>query len=125
MASLMKHKAAFLDRDGVINEDFGYVHRVDDFVIIPGAWEGMRALQSMGFKLVVVTNQAGLAKGYYGVDDVGIVHHHLSSLALSKGVELSGIYFCPHHPTGVVAEWSIDCECRKPNPGMLKKASNE
>nr|WP_160054269.1 D-glycero-beta-D-manno-heptose 1,7-bisphosphate 7-phosphatase [Shewanella litoralis] len=116
-------KAVFLDRDGVINKDTGYVHNVDDFEYIDGVFEACLALKEMGYLLVVVTNQSGIARGMYSEDDF----HHLTEWMdwnfADKGVDLDGIYYCPHHPEKGLGEYKQDCDCRKPKPGMLNSAS--
>jgi D-glycero-D-manno-heptose 1,7-bisphosphate phosphatase len=117
------NKAVFLDRDGVINKDNGYVHIVDDFEYIDGVFEACLALKKMGYLLVVVTNQSGIARGMYSEDDF----HHLTEWMdwnfADKGVELDGIYYCPHHPEKGLGEYKQDCDCRKPKPGMLIDAA--
>lgn len=118
-------KAAFLDRDGVINKDRAYVHRWEDFEFVPGAIEGMRHLQDAGYALVVVTNQSGLARGYYTEAQYQALTTALREHLASQGVELAGVYHCPHHPKGAVPELAIDCDCRKPAPGMLLQAARE
>lgn len=118
-------KAAFLDRDGVINKDKAYVHRWEDFEFVPGAIEGMRKLQDSGYTLVIVTNQSGLARGYYSEEDYLQLTQELRQYLASHGVQLAGVYHCPHHPKGTVPPISIECNCRKPAPGMLIKAASE
>ena len=118
-------KAAFLDRDGVINRDKAYVHRWEDFEFVPGAIEGMRLLQQAGYALVVVTNQSGLARGYYSEDQYQALTSALRTHLAREGVQLAGVYHCPHHPKGSVAELAIDCDCRKPAPGLLLQAARE
>lgn len=108
----------FLDRDGTINSDEGhyYVYRPNDFVLNREVVEGLRLLQDKGFLLIVVTNQGGVAKGIYTESDVEIVHKYMCRILEDKGVLLHGIYYCPHH------ESVIDCDCRKPSPGMIDRA---
>lgn len=118
-------KAAFLDRDGVINKDKAYVHRWEDFEFVPGAIEGMRKLQDSGYTLVIVTNQSGLARGYYTEQDYLQLTEELRQYLACLDVQLAGVYHCPHHPKGTVPAISIDCNCRKPAPGMLIKAASE
>ncbi len=96
-------KAAFLDRDGVINKDKAYVHRWEDFEFVPGAVEGMRRLQQAGYALMVVTNQSGLALGYYTEDQYQTLTSRLRQELAAQGVTLSGVYHCPHQPQGSVA----------------------
>ena len=118
-------KAAFLDRDGVINKDKAYVHRWEDFEFVPGAVEGMRRLQQAGYALVIVTNQSGLARGYYSEDQYQALTRALLDHLASQGVQVDGVYHCPHHPKGSVPALSIDCDCRKPAPGMVLQAARE
>jgi rfaE bifunctional protein nucleotidyltransferase chain/domain len=118
-------KAAFLDRDGVINKDKAYVHRWEDFEFVPGAVEGMRRLQQAGYALVVVTNQSGLARGYYTEDQYQTLTTRLRQELTAQGIMLDGVYHCPHHPNGNVTHLAIDCNCRKPAPGMLLQAAQE
>ena len=120
-----KVKAAFLDRDGVINRDRGYVYRWEDFEFMPGAIEGMRRLQQAGYALVVVTNQSGLARGYYTEAQYQALSRAMREELARQGVELAGIYHCPHHPAGVVAPLAVACDCRKPAPGLLLRAAQE
>ena len=118
-------RAAFIDRDGVINEERGYVHRDEDFVLLPGVVEGLCRLQQAGYALVVVTNQAGIAKGLYDEVRFQGLSAYMRDLLAKKGVRLAGVYHCPHHPEGLVERYRCDCECRKPRPGMLLRAASE
>lgn len=115
--------AAFVDRDGVINAELNYVSRTGDFHLLPHAVQGLRDLAAQGHALVVVTNQAGIAKGLY--DEAAFQHltRHMTALLLAQGVRLAGVYHCPHHPQGTVARYAIACDCRKPAPGMLLRAA--
>lgn len=118
-------KAAFLDRDGVINKDKAYVHRWEDFEFVPGAIDGMRRLQDAGYALVIVTNQSGLARGYYTEAQYQALTEALHQELAGQGVKLDGVYHCPHHPKGSVPALAVDCDCRKPAPGMLLQAARE
>ena len=118
-------KAAFLDRDGVINLDTGYVHRWDEFVFAPGAIAAMRDLQTAGFMLIVVTNQAGIARGYYSTQQFETLTAQMLGHLEREGVRITAVYHCPHHPAGSVPALSIECDCRKPAPGMLLAAARE
>ena len=118
-------RAAFIDRDGVINEELDYVHRVEDFHILPGVVDGLRLLAESGFALVVVTNQAGIAKGYYTEQDFQHLTAHMRTAFKAQGVELAAVYHCAHHPDGVVPGLSGPCDCRKPQPGMLFQAARD
>ena len=127
--TLTKHTslrpAAFLDRDGVLNEDLGYVHRVADFHWLPGAVLACKSLQDAGYALVVVTNQSGVARGMYTLADVDTLHAHLRQELAAAGVTLAGVYACPHHPEATLDAYRLDCDCRKPRPGMLMQAIQE
>lgn len=125
MARTDTRRAAFIDRDGVINEELDYVHRIEDFHILPGAIDGLRLLADNGFLLVVVTNQAGIAKGYYTEHDFQRLTDHMRAVFRESGVELAAVYHCAHHPAGVVPDLATDCRCRKPEPGMLLEAAGE
>lgn len=120
-----KAKAAFIDRDGVINEERNYVHRIEDFVLLPGVAQGLIQLREAGFLLIVVTNQAGIARGYYSQNDLNQLHEHFREQLALYDITLDAIYFCPHHPQGNVKELAIKCECRKPSPGMLLQAAKD
>lgn len=117
--------AAFVDRDGVINEERSHVHRVDDFVLLPGVVEGLMTLQSAGYRLVVVTNQSGIARGLYTHADYRVVTQHMQALLARRGVVLAGVYHCPHHPTAGLGDLRRVCDCRKPLPGLLLRAAAE
>ncbi|MEO1927098.1 MAG: D-glycero-beta-D-manno-heptose 1,7-bisphosphate 7-phosphatase [Nautiliaceae bacterium] len=107
-------KAAFLDRDGVINIDIGYVGRVEDFKFKEGIFELLKLLQDLGFTLFVVTNQSGIARGYYSEDDFYKLTEWMKEEFKKEGIEIKDVRFCPHHP-----DITGECECRKPKPGMI------
>lgn len=111
-------KAVFLDRDGTLNSDEGhyYIFRPEDFVLNEGVLDGLKLLQDNGYLLIVITNQGGVAKGEYTEQDVEAVHAKMKALLGEEGIELTAIYYCPHHDS-VAA-----CECRKPSPSMLLQA---
>ncbi len=121
----IKSKAAFIDRDGVINDERNYVHRIEDFVLLPGVIDGLILLQNEGYRLIMVTNQAGIARGYYGQAAMEQLHAHLAAELAERGVTFHAIYFCPHHPQGSIAELAVECDCRKPAPGMLLQAARD
>lgn len=123
--SSRKKKAVFLDRDGVINVDFGYVYKSIDFVFLPGVIEGLKTFQNNGFELIVITNQSGMARGYYSQEDYNNLTKYYQDILIIQGVRISGIYCCPHHPRGSVEPLAISCDCRKPSPGMLLKAASD
>jgi D-glycero-D-manno-heptose 1,7-bisphosphate phosphatase len=120
-----KAKAVFLDRDGVINEERGYVHTPDQFVLIPRVVDAIRRLRSAGFKVVVVTNQSGVARGFFNIAAVDRLHLHLQSLLAAEGQQVDKIYYCPHHCEGTITAYSVKCDCRKPMPGLLLRAALE
>ena len=117
--------AAFLDRDGVINIDSGYVGRWEDFEYLPDAIEGLKQLQNAGFKLFVVTNQSGIARGYYTEDDFLSLTAIMETDLYAKGVTLSAVYYCPYLEDADLESYRSASEFRKPEPGMLLKAANE
>ena len=117
--------AIFLDRDGVIIEDTHYLSSIDQVQLIPGSAEAIAALNRAGWVVVVITNQAGVARGFFRTRDVEAVHSHLSALLAGYGATIEAYYYCPHHPSGDVAEYREDCSCRKPKPGMIQRAADE
>lgn len=121
----MKPVAAFLDRDGVINEERGYVSHADEFRLLPGAIEGLLLLQSAGYQLVVVTNQAGIARGFYSEDDYLRLTQFMQNSLANQGVTLHAVYYSPYHPIHGKGRYQVESECRKPKPGMLFRAQDE
>jgi D-glycero-D-manno-heptose 1,7-bisphosphate phosphatase len=117
-------KAVFLDRDGTINLDKDYVHRIEDFELLPGALESLKRIQVAGFALIIVTNQSGVGRGYYTEDDYHSVTAHMKSELAKNGVRLGGIYACFHHADGH-QPYRLACGCRKPQPGMVMQAQKE
>ncbi|MCK3655888.1 D-glycero-beta-D-manno-heptose-1,7-bisphosphate 7-phosphatase [Pasteurellaceae bacterium Macca] len=121
----MANKAIFLDRDGTLNIDHGYVHQIDDFQLIEGVGKALKRLQDKGYLLVLVTNQSGIARGYFSEAQFLQLTEWLDwSLEEDYGVVLDGIYYCPHHPEGQ-APYREVCDCRKPQAGMLLQAIKE
>lgn len=120
-----KNRAVFLDRDGTINVEKGYVHRIEDFEFIPGVPQAVRLLREAGFLVIVVTNQSGVARGYYPLDAVHRLHRHMDSELAKFGTAVDAYYICPHFPEGAVDEYSKACVCRKPLPGMLMEAARD
>jgi len=120
-----RQAAVFLDRDGTINEEVGYLDHPEKLKLIPGAAEAIRLINASGMKAVVVTNQSGVARGIFDEAVVGAVHARLRELLMAEGGCLDGIYFCPHHPTEGRGRYLRSCGCRKPAPGLLLKAAAE
>lgn len=119
------NKAVFLDRDGTINVDKAYLSKIEDFEYLPGAIDGLRMLQEAGFILIILTNQSGIARGYYTEDDFQKLNEWMLHDLSKRGIEISKVYYCPHHPTASVEKYRFECECRKPKLGMYKKAIEE
>ncbi|MDN6020162.1 MAG: D-glycero-beta-D-manno-heptose 1,7-bisphosphate 7-phosphatase [Enterobacterales bacterium] len=117
--------AIFLDRDGTINVDHGYVHESDNFQFIDGVIDAMAKLKEMGYALVLVTNQSGIARGMFTEDQFMHLTEWMDWSLADRGVDLDGVYYCPHHPEGTVDEFRQVCDCRKPQPGMLLSAKEE
>ena len=117
--------AAFLDRDGVINVDHGYVFRREDLVLTPSAGEAIRLLNEAGYLTIVVTNQSGVARGHYTVAAVELFHDALQEALAGHGARIDAFYYCAYHPDGSVAAFARDHEDRKPSPGMLLRAMND
>ncbi len=116
-------KVIFLDRDGTINEEVSYLHRPEDLVVLPGAAEGIALLKQAGFRVVVVTNQAGIARGYYAPDQMHRLHEYLNSKLLERGAWIDRFYYCPHHPVHGIGAYKKVCRCRKPDIGMFEAAA--
>jgi rfaE bifunctional protein nucleotidyltransferase chain/domain len=117
--------AAFLDRDGVINFDVEYLHEWSAFRFLPGVVDALRDLQALGYRLIVITNQSGIARGMYTEEDYQALTARLNASLLSQGVRLDAVYHCPHHPDGCVAEYRHECDCRKPGTGMIAQALHD
>lgn len=120
-----RNKALFLDRDGVINVERGHVHRRESFEFIPGIFELCLAAQEMGYLLVVVTNQAGIARGYYSESDFNDLTNWMLDRFLEKNVRITRLYYCPYHPVFGIGNYRYDSPDRKPNPGMLLRAQSD
>lgn len=118
-------KAVFLDRDGTLVVERGYITVPDMVELIPGAAAAVIRLREAGWKVFVVTNQGCVAKGMITEDELGVIHFRMVSMLGAAGAALDGIYACPHHPDGTVPEHAIECDCRKPRPGMLERAASE
>ena len=124
-----KQKAVFLDRDGTINKYAGFLRNIDDFELIPGVAEAVRMINESGSLAIVVTNQPVIARGEVTVEQLQTIHNKMETLMGAEGAYFDAIYYCPHHPhkgfEGEVPELKIDCDCRKPKPGMLLQAAED
>lgn len=113
------NKCVFLDRDGVLIKDVGYLKNPDGIILMPEAIEALIDLKKNGFLLIIVTNQAGVAKGFFTVNDLKNVNSRLLQIYKDNGVVIDDLYFCPHHENGTVEPYNIKCSCRKPDTGMI------
>ncbi len=118
-AVLERRGAVFFDRDGVINLDHGYVHHRDQFEWMPGVARAIRRVKDSGRRAFLITNQAGVARGYYDEAAVAELHAFVQAVLAAEGAAFDDIRYCPHHPEGVVAGYARACDCRKPKPGMI------
>jgi D-glycero-D-manno-heptose 1,7-bisphosphate phosphatase len=118
-------RALFLDRDGTLTERYHYPSRPEHLTLYAGIGPRLAALRRAGFRLVVVTNQSGIARGYFTEGDLRHMHEHLAHELARDGAHLDAVYHCPHHPDGVVPHFARRCDCRKPAPGMLLRAGRE
>jgi D-glycero-D-manno-heptose 1,7-bisphosphate phosphatase len=121
----MKLKAVFLDKDGTLIPDIPYNIDVNKVTLSDGVVEGLQILQSHGYLLVIVTNQPGIAHGFFSVEQLNVVKERISRMCSKMGIYLDAFYYCPHHPEGIVSGYDEDCDCRKPNAGLLHKAAND
>lgn len=111
------NKAVFLDRDGTINVDYGYVHEKEKFDFIPGAIEGLKMLQELGYLLIIITNQSGIERGYYDEKDLWELNRHMCKCLEEQNIQIDDIYYCKH--------WKTECECRKPKTELFYRAQKE
>jgi D-glycero-D-manno-heptose 1,7-bisphosphate phosphatase len=125
MTSLPLRPAVFLDRDGTINEQMGYINHISRFHLLPGVAEAIRRLNDARIPVIVVTNQSGLARGYFPAELLTAVHEKMVTLLAEHGAHVDGIYICPHHPEAKREEYRLNCDCRKPKTGLLVQAANE
>jgi len=118
-----KHKAVFLDRDGTICEEVGYMDSIEQMKLIPRSGEAVRMLNQQGFKVVVITNQAGVARGLFPESRLEELHAEMGRQLKAEGARVDAIYYCPHHPTEGTPPYRQECECRKPAIGLLRRAA--
>jgi len=120
-----KKPTFFLDRDGVVNVDKGYVHKTSDFQWVPGVEEIIKNFNDKGFLVIIITNQAGIARGYYSESDFTKISQWMNNQLIKKGAHIDEFYYCPHHPREGKGKFLVECSCRKPKPGMIKQAIKE
>lgn len=121
----MKNKAIFLDRDGTINIDKGYLYKKEEFEFLDKAIEGLKILTDLGYILIVVTNQSGIARGYYTEEQLEDLNNYMAEELKKHGVEIKKSYYCPHHAEKGLGKYKVECNCRKPNPGMVLEGIKE
>lgn len=114
----MKKKIIYLDRDGVINEDFGYVSKVENFKFVDGVFEALKKLLSLGYELIIVTNQSGIGRGYYSLEDFQTLTNYMLDELKKQDINILKVYYCPHSP-------EVNCECRKPKDEMILQSLND
>ncbi|MFO7958981.1 MAG: HAD family hydrolase [Candidatus Brocadiia bacterium] len=122
---MSRRRAVFLDRDGTLIEDVGYLNRADQLRVLPGVPAALRDLRAAGFLLIVVTNQSAVARGWLTEPKLCAINQRLNAMLRAEGAGLDAFYCCPHLPDGTVRRYTHECECRKPRPGLLLKAADE
>jgi len=122
---LLMERAVFLDRDGTIIEDVGYLDDCSKIKFLPRVSEAIKLLNKSGFKVIIVTNQSGVARGYFTEDTVKEINRYTQESLAKRGAFIDKIYYCPHHVEGTIEEYRKDCNWRKPNPGMIEEAARE
>jgi len=118
-------RAIFIDRDGTLNEDIGYVSTPDELVLYPWAAEAVRLVNHSAFRAIVITNQSGIARGMYNEETLGAIHERMITELAREGARIDAVYYCPHHPEIGNAHYRVKCDCRKPRTGMLDAAAGE
>jgi len=118
-------KALFIDRDGVLNQDNGYTFKVSDLKILDGVIEGLKAVQDLNYKIFIITNQSGIARGFFTSRDLQHFMETLLMILEDSDIFITDYFYCPHHIEGVLAEFTKSCECRKPKPGMIMQAKKK
>jgi len=121
----MKRRAVFIDRDGTLSEEVGYINHVSRFRLFPYASSAIKHLNENGWLAIVITNQAGVARGYFSEDTIHAVHDAMTNELKRKGAQLDAIYYCAHHPSVGEPPYRLDCDCRKPKPGLISRAVND
>ncbi len=119
------NKAVFLDRDGTINVDKAYLFKPEDFVWIKGAKGAIKYAHDKGYLVIIVTNQSGVARGYFGEDDVKALHKFINDELQKINTKIDAFYYCPHHPEASALKYKVECNCRKPKSGMILQAAKD
>ena len=122
LTTTTKNKAVFFDRDGTLNVDIAYLHRPEDFIWIEGAKEAIKYVNDKGYLAILVTNQSGVARGYYPEEDIKTVYDWMNKELAKIGAHLDALFYCPHHPQGKIPAYTQSCKCRKPDTGMVDEA---
>jgi D-glycero-D-manno-heptose 1,7-bisphosphate phosphatase len=117
--------AIFLDRDGVINHDYKYVHKAEDFIFIDDVFDCCKQFIKQGYLIVIITNQSGIARGYYSEEDFHKLNQWMLEQFKQNQVDITAVYYCPHHSIKGIGNYKVDCECRKPKPGMIQQAAHD
>ena len=117
-----KIKVAFLDRDGVINKDIGYLSNYEQFEYIEGSIDAMKILEEEGYRIIIITNQSGIARGFFSLREYEILTNQYLTYLKNFGIIVLDVFYCPHHADGIRSPYNINCDCRKPKPGMILKA---
>ena len=125
MQTVTRNKAVFFDRDGTLNVDIHYLHRPQDFIWTEDAKAAVKYCNDHDYLVIIITNQSGVARGYYSEADVRFLYDWMNKELTREGAHLDALYYCPHHPTGCVPEYTRNCDCRKPNPKMLEMACRD
>jgi len=120
-----KKLAVFIDRDGTINEQMGYINHPSRFIMLPGVPEAFRILNQAGFLAIIISNQSGVARGYFPMELLHNIHSVMKESISRHGGHVDGIYFCPHYPKGAIQEYAVDCNCRKPRTGLIDQACKD
>lgn len=118
-------KTIFLDRDGVINRDIGYVSKWENFYFLSGVIEALQFFTKNKIEIIIITNQSGLARGLFTTNDYELLNCSFKNFCLNNKIKILDIYHCPHHPKGIIKEFSKNCNCRKPKPGLFLRAIKE
>jgi len=121
----LRRIAVFLDRDGTLIRDVHYLHKIEQVTVLPGVAQALRLLRGAGLRLVMITNQSAVARGYLSEASLQEIHKELAKRLESAGARLDAVYYCPHHPTEGMGDYRTVCDCRKPKTGMIKRATAE